>query len=139
MPWWKRALAVVLVTAAVGGPVAAAHASAPRPEILSSEWITRPVTAVNVETLEVWAVDPDGVVTTVNVMWDDGTFDHADLICFDRGEVTHVRLSHIYRDPGLYTVRILVGSGPRCATVRQASKVEDVRTVVFRQQSYAGG
>jgi hypothetical protein len=134
MTWWKRALVLAVATAALGGPAPAAHASGPRPQILSAEWVTRPVTALALETLEIRALDPDGVVTTVNVSWGDGPFDHADLICFDQSEVAEVRLTHVYRDPGVYSVQILVGSGPRCFTVRQHSRVEEVRTVVFPEQ-----
>ncbi|MFN2590490.1 MAG: hypothetical protein ABR518_06945 [Actinomycetota bacterium] len=127
----RLGLALFLALLAVAVMAPPALAADPRPRILSAEWTSKPLTALTVETLEVRAVDLDGVVTTVNVFWGDGMFDHADLICFDAREVVEVRLTHVYREPGAYVARVFVGSGPRCATVDQVSRVEQVRTAVF--------
>ena len=122
--------ALVLVLSMSGGATQAAETAGSRPSIVSLEWTTRPLTAGAGEQLEILAVDPDGVVTTVNVLWGDGVFTHADLICFEVGEEARVLLGHRYARAGVYRVQVVVRSGPRCFTTRQTSPEERSRAFV---------
>jgi hypothetical protein len=118
--------AAMVLAALSSGIARASETASPRPHLLSVTWTTSPLTAASVETLEIRAVDPDGVITTVNVLWGDGVFDHADLICFQSGEVARVLLTHRYARAGAYRVRVVATSGPRCFSSRQRSPEERV-------------
>jgi hypothetical protein len=123
-----------LVAASIGAaqPATAVEAAGdPRPRILDVTWVTRPVTSGARELLEIRAVDPDGVISRVNVWWGDDSLTHADLICFDVGEVARVRLDHIYRSPGRYLVRVTAVSSSECfGPSGQNSPEERVPTLV---------
>jgi hypothetical protein len=127
-----RALATgaIVVTTLMGGPALGAETAGARPEIVGLAWTTRPLTVGAVEGLEIRAVDPDGVVTSVTVAWGDGLITHADLICFESGEVARVFLTHRYESAGAFRVRVIARSGPRCFTTQQTSPEEGAWALV---------
>jgi hypothetical protein len=131
---WLRVIvtAAILLIPIASGSAGASQTEGVRPRIVSLEWTTTPLTAGAVEALEIRAVDLDGVITTVNILWGDGPFTHADLICFQPGEVARVLLTHRYTQPGLYRVQVVVRSGPRCFTTRQTSPEETAPALVLR-------
>lgn len=122
------ALSLPIGTAGAAG---SAGSSGPRPRIIEATWITAPVNAGSLEMLEIRAVDPDGIVSQLNVLWGDGSFTHADLICLGPGEVATVRLTHRYSDPGRVVVRIQAFSSSRCfGPAEQKSPQAKVATFV---------
>ena len=128
-PKWLSS-AVVVLALLVPGVSNAEQAVGSEPQVLELTWTTWPLTAGAEEILEITAQDPDGVITTANVFWGNGVFTHADLICFDQGEVVSVLLSIQYERAGLYPVRVWVESGPRCFTTEQRSPRERTRARV---------
>jgi hypothetical protein len=124
-PTWRRmrmkgvarvaigsALAASICVIGPTGPVVAD--AGPKPRIVGAQWLTAPLNSGVAELLEIRAGDPDGVISRINVFWGDGSFTHADLICFEVGKIATVRLDHEYEAPGRYVARVTAVSSPQC-------------------------
>jgi hypothetical protein len=116
---------VVLVASMVVGQLAlgsspagavTAHAGTAPPRIVDAHWEGGAPRAGHEANLEIRAVDPDGVVIAVWVVWGDGWVAIADLFCLPDSEVgapVRLSLSHTYESPGRYQAKVLAESlGP---------------------------
>jgi hypothetical protein len=94
-----------------------AHAGTAPPRIADAHWVGGAPRADQEATLEIRAVDPDGVVITVWVQWGDGWVAIADLFCLPGSEVgapVRLGLSHTYDAPGRYQARVFAESVGPC-------------------------
>jgi hypothetical protein len=111
---FTRVAVPLLLAGSISVAGTAGAAPGPEPRILGAQWLSEPLKSGDAELLEIRSVDPDGVISRINVFWGDGSFTHADLICFEIGQVATVRLDHVYESSGRYVARVTAVSSPRC-------------------------
>jgi hypothetical protein len=108
--------ATVMAVLTLAPSPAQAAGSAP-PRVAAAHWLGGAPRAGQEATLEIRAVDPDGVVITAWVVWGDGWVGIADLFCLpgsEAGEPVRLGLSHTYEAPGHYEAKVLVESVGPC-------------------------